>query len=342
MSERSHPLCFIVVMLIACAACAKSEDTGQVREDAGSPHDAATTLPGNAVSGPVLDASQLNRLPDAFFAEDPAPPMCGEDGIRVEPETAEPSECPPDKNREGCPCKSPGKSASCWPGKRIHRNHGQCVDGKTECRETPEFGPAWGPCEGYVLPDDSAVEGPAACRCFSSGEWALKNLVPCIYDTPEMLSVTSSIEDSQQGFRCEADTDPNEDWTSSTLKVECAGRFQLCYTLKAGDVDNPKASDCTMRRLCIDTWYPKPDVVQKLPNLPGWRAANNDCTRRFVEEGGYGEMSVQGVSSECDAVDDGQGDPYVFKRTRYCSIRCGMTPDRPECKACGTGVSGQF
>jgi len=107
-------------------------------------------------------------------------------------------------------------------------------------------------------------------------------------------------------------------------------------------VEHPKASDCTLQRLCLETWYDARDGAQNLPNLPAWRAEDEACVRRFVDRGGYGEMSVHGLSSDCDAVDNGHGEPYVFKRTRYCSSRCASRPDLPECKACGTGGSGHF
>lgn len=286
----------------------------------------------------------LDASVDAFFINDPAPPMCGPNGERTEPDVKEKlPDCPPDKNREGCPCEHPGERVACWPGKRVNRNHGQCQDGMTECRRNGEFDPSWGPCEGYVLPEEGATQGPAACRCFSNGQWMLKNLVPCIYEGEEgSVRVTSSIPDAQQGYRCEGDTMPAQDWSASTLKAECAGRFELCYTIKAGDVERPKDSDCVLQRLCIQTWYETPGQAQTLPSLPAWRAADDDCTQRFVEKGGYGEMSVHGLSSECDDVDNGVGAPYVFKRTRYCSTRCANQPDLPECKACGTGGSGQF
>jgi hypothetical protein len=193
-----------------------------------------------------------------------------------------------------------------------------------------------------VLPNDFATEGPTACRCFSSGDWTLENLVPCIYERDTELLVTSSVPDGAGSYHCDADLAANSVWTGSTLSVECAGQFKLCYALKAGNVEHPKPEDCTVQRLCIDTWYPEPDVPQNLPDLPGWRAADNECTRSFVESGGYGEMSVLGLSAECDAVDDGHGGPYVFKRTRYCPIHCATSPEKPECKACGTGVSGHF
>jgi len=290
-------------------------------------------------SGGPRDASA-----DAFFINDPAPPQCGPDGERSEADVNEDlPECPSDKNREGCPCEKPGEKVPCWPGKRINRGHGQCTDGVTTCRRNGEFDPSWGPCEGYVLPERGASEGPAACRCFSSGQWMLENLVPCIYEGEDgAVRVTSSIPDDDQGFRCNGDTLPAEAWSGSTLKVDCAGQYELCYTIKAGDVEHPRAGDCVLHRMCMETWYGEPGQAQRLPDLPAWRAQDADCMRLFVARGGYGEMSVHGLSSECDDVDNGKGAPYIFKRTRYCSTRCASQPGLPECKACGTGGSGQF
>jgi hypothetical protein len=184
----------------------------------------------------------LDAAVDAFFINDPAPPMCGPDGERSEADVREKlPDCPPDKNREGCPCENPGEKVPCWPGERVNRNHGQCQDGTAECRRNGEFDPSWGPCEGYVLPETGATQGPAACRCFSNGQWMIKNLVPCIYEGEDgAVRVTSSIPDESQGFRCDGDTVPSQDWTTSSLKAECAGRFELCYTIKAGDVEHQK------------------------------------------------------------------------------------------------------
>jgi hypothetical protein len=169
-----------------------------------------------------------------------------------------------------------------------------------------------------------------------------------VYEVPHGTYVTSSIEDARTGFRCEPGVQSDEeaaqpaDWTTSRLTAECAGQFELCFTLKAGDAARPSPDDCTLQRLCIDTWYPRPGAAQELPSLPGWQSAPDTCTKQFIQQGGYGELSVLGTSADCDAVDDGHGAPYVFKRTRYCSTQCALTPGRPECKACDTGVSGQF
>jgi hypothetical protein len=333
-------VCATLALLASCSLSSSPKEGGGARGRS-TPLDTPDN-PDNA----VLDANlPVETDGDDFFIDDPAPAMCGPNGKRTEAAQAknETINCPEDKNRRGCPCEHPGEKAACWPGKRVNRNHGRCKDGTTTCRMDTEFDARWGPCEGYVLPDENATEGADACRCFSSGQWVLSNLVPCIFtDDDANVRVTSSIPDADKGFRCLSETEPSTDWTSSTLTAECAGQFQLCYTLKAGNADHPQPDDCMLMRLCIDTWYPEAGKQQKLQNLPGWASEDSKCSKRFVEQGGYGEMSVLGLSSECDAVDDGHGDPHVFKRTRYCSTRCAMTPNDPDCKVCGTGGSGQF
>jgi hypothetical protein len=237
-------------------------------------------------------------------------------------------------------------TAACWPGKRINRNHGICVDGTTSCRDTTEFGLRWGPCEGYVLPADGALSGPSACRCFSSGKWQLSNLAPCIFRGMATYLYSSTLT-SDGKINCGSNVPepppvPAGDWSSSTLNVDCAGQFELCFTIKAGDAANPRADDCVIMQQCVPVWYPEEGVDQALPPLAAWSSANSACARQFDTVGGYGEMTVLGESIECEAVDDGAGNPYVFHRTDYCPPSCQNTPDTPECRDCQTGGSGDF
>lgn len=284
---------------------------------------------------------------DAFFVNDLPPPMCGQDGtMQAATAPGGTMECPDDKNREGCPCSQKDMSVACWPGKRINRNHGQCKDGKTTCVSSAEFGLRWGPCEGYVLPNPDAGAGPAACRCFSTGTWKLSNLAPCIFRGGATYLYSSKLTSAGQ-IDCgtnvpEPPPAPPGSWTDDSLTVDCGGQFKLCYTIKAGNVDSPKADDCVVMQSCIDVWYPQAGMEQKLPDLPSWTSANTACSAKFDQGGGYGEMSVIGKSIECDAVDDGAGHPYVFHRTDYCPPSCQMTPNAPGCAGCQTGGSGMF
>jgi hypothetical protein len=125
-------------------------------------------------------------------------------------------------------------------------------------------------------------------------------------------------------------------------RCNAIGRSRLCYTLKAGDADMPAASDCVVAESCTDAWYMTRDVAQEFPPLPAWTGADPACAERFATSGGYGEMSVTGLSVECDPVDDGSGAPYFFNRVNYCPLSCSMTPTAPECMGCMMGGSGSF
>jgi hypothetical protein len=237
--------------------------------------------------------------------------------------------------------------AACWPGKRINRMHGICVDGTTTCTATQEFGLLWGPCNDYELPVEGALVGPDACRCFSAGTWKLSNLSPCIYDGEKGFYLYSSTLGPNNEIQCGSNVpdpppEPEEDWGTSALNVDCAGQFKLCYAIKAGKVLDPKPTDCTVMRTCVDVWYPEAGQDVELPPLPPWVSNDTDCGDQVVDGGGYGEMSVIGESIECDAVDDGMGNPYVFHRTDYCPPSCQETPETKACKACQTGGSGMF
>jgi hypothetical protein len=348
--KPAHALFVVIVAAFVIAACSGDYGppipaSGRLR-DGGEERDARPT---DAAMSFVIDASSRFRS-DAFFINDPAPPMCGPDGKMTPPPKVEGSaDCPKDKNREGCECPKAGEEAPCWPGKRINRNHGICVDGKTRCTQTAEFGLAWGACEGYVLPKEGALQGPEACRCFSKGKWELSNLVPCIVEDAENSAtyLYSSQPDSAGGYSCGSITElpppaPSAIWSTSRLNVDCAGQFELCYTLKAGRAGAPRADDCTLTRRCFDVWYDQAGRTQNLPDLPGWVATDTTCAERFKSVGGYGEMSVRGLSEECEAVDDGNDKAYVFERTTYCKPDCNETPTADECRDCSVSGAGDF
>jgi len=309
---------------------------------------------GGAVTVPAAEPPKPN--PEAFWAEDPPPMMCLEDGSMGPPPVPPGGtpECPDDKNREGCACTHVGEQVACWPGLRANRNRGICRDGKAECLEFGEFAGSWGPCKGYVLPLDGATEGPDACQCFSQGRWVIDNLSPCFVSytgssgAEEIWAVSTFIGPGGMSG-CPTDPagppplpEPGSDWSTSRLTVDCAGHFELCYTLKAGDVENPQPSDCTLSRSCVETWYAEAGVTQELPPLGAWSTQESTCAAEFQRVGGYGEMTVKGLSAECDAVDDGHGNELVFNRVPYCPATCATSPDLPECQSCSMGGSGDF
>jgi hypothetical protein len=291
--------------------------------------------------------------PDAFFFMDPPPAICYPDGGMgpwPDPPGGTP-ECPDDRAREGCRCETPGAMAPCWPGPRANRMRGICRDGMAECLPYDEFGGAWGPCVGAVLPVPGVELGPQACECFSVGRWAIDNLSPCFVDYGAMgVYAVSTFMGAGGTAMCPTAItgppppapEPGQPWSTNRLTVDCEGHFELCYTLRAGDVATPDASDCVVATVCTETWYEAAGVEQELPVLPSWTSTNPTCAQAFRDSGGYGEMSVRGFSRECDQIDDGMGGEYVFNRVGYCPIRCNTMPTLPECMGCMMGGSGMF
>jgi hypothetical protein len=294
------------------------------------------------------DGSQFD--PDAYWANDPPPAQCLDGGLSPVVPGGTP-ECPDDKNREGCACSTVGATAACWPGFRKNRNRGICKDGQTTCLKQGENQSSWGPCTGYVLPDPTATSGASACLCFSGGQWKLDNLSPCFADngggSGSMGAVSTIITGTTIDCPPISDplTKPTQSWSPNTLKVDCAGHFKLCYALKAGTAATPSATDCLLSKVCVEADYPTPNVVQKFPDLPAWvanSAAEITCAEQFASTGGYGEMSVVGLSVECDEIDDGSGGEKVFNRVNYCPLTCNTDPTLPECQNCQSGGGGSF
>lgn len=373
MSRRALPSLIVVTALWWLAGCSCEATPACEAGEHGCPCDVGSTCVAGAscVMGicidPSMDAGEIDMdagpvfierdggergdavpNPDAFWVEDPPPMECLEDGTMrpLEDPPGGTPECPDDKNREGCPCDTPGEMAPCWPGLRVNRNRGICMDGTTTCEPFDEFMGVWGPCVGAVLPVDGVDLGPQACRCFSQGRWELDNLSPCFitYNPGGVYAVSTNASTGQCGT---ADgpppTPPTPTWSANRLTVDCEGRFDLCYTLKAGDAESPSASDCTVARVCTgEFWYATRDQVQELPDLPSWVGSDTACAQQFMDSGGYGEMSVLGLSVECDPIDDGMGGEYVFNRVNYCPLSCNMNPTAPECQNCMMGGSGMF
>lgn len=277
-------------------------------------------------------------IPMRFGPSIRPPAMCG-GGVTPPTPTGTP-ECPGDKNREGCPCPASGAKAACWPGLRKNRNRGICHDGTTTCNRIHEVELLWGPCEGYELPDPDAGMGKRACQCFSSGQWKLPNVSPCFWGDGGADGATSTVIGDGGKAACPPDAPPalpSGSWTSDTLRVDCAGHFRLCFTLKAGDRNNPQPGDCVVAQVCTEGDYTTANVEQTFPDLPSWSSHDTDCTKAFSTTGGYGEMSVNGTSIECDDIPD-----HVFNRVGYCPTSCNDDPTGPGCAGCMQGGSGGF
>ncbi len=334
-----------------CVSRPSMSDAGpqDASEDSSEP-DAMSEGDGGADSGPA----DVGPNPDAFFADDPPPMVCLEDGTMgpaPEPPGGTP-ECPDDKNREGCRCDTPGETAPCWPGRRVNRNRGICMDGTTTCEAFDEFSGRWGACVGAVLPVEGAELGPQACQCFSQGTWIIDNTSPCGITNPAggYSAAVNTIPPTGGEIACPPapwDGPPAGVWSNNRLTVDCEGRFELCYTIRAGDIEDPQDTDCIVADSCIpETWYRERGVEQEMPPLPSWHTSDGACVTSFFADGGYGEMSVRGQSVECEMIDDGSGERYVFNRVAYCPLFCNNPADpmydEARCSSCRTGGSGMF
>lgn len=340
-------LAFLLSGAMACAS-GGDEDPGALSGD-GSTTDSSVNNDGanpgdDSGSSFAVDTAAAPEISaDAFWADDPPPKMCGDSGVMPVVPGGTP-ECPDDKNREGCPCLKEGATATCWPGFRKNRNRGICKDGTTTCSRKDETNLTWGPCVGYVLP--SGTTGKEACTCFSGGTWKIANLSPCFYkdSTMKIIGAVSTIptydaSGNVTAVNCPPTFDkPAGNWSKTTLTVDCAGRFTLCFTIKAGDAAAPKDTDCVVTKQCVTGDYTTVGKPQVFGDLPSWINKDPTCSAQFNATGGYGEMTVDGTSVECDAV------KKVFGRVPYCPSKCNEAAfkDTPECKACSSGGGGSF
>jgi hypothetical protein len=325
------------VGLLGWAGAACGSSSGGSFSAAG--HDAGNGGPNNG----LVNLNDGGFSLDALAAEDPPNQWCGPDAEAPPATTLGGSpDCPTDKNLEGCPCAASGETAACWPGLRKNRDVGDCKDGTTTCSPSGEVGNQWGPCVGAVLPDPTATSGPAACDCFSEGQWHIDNLVPYFItyngDAGPTIAL-STTQDPDGGATVlpvvtnstpDPPPEPAASWSTDELTVDCAGTFTLCYELKYGNFNNPLPTDCSITKVCLPaTYYGTANVSQVFPPLPPWEAtaAQSSCAVEFNVNGGYGEMSVLGESVLCQEIDDGSGHSFVFHRIEYCpasNTSCGQ------------------
>ena len=293
----------------------------------------------------VGDGSMVNYdamlLGEGAFGNDPPPPWCG---MGPDPDDAGvygTLQCPSDKNREGCPCPKLGEMAPCWTGLRADRGVGVCKDGMALCEQAGEGPLQWGPCVGEVLPSPGAEAGAPACKCFSTGQWAITNVEPCFAQNGAM-QVTGAVSTWINGGMIQCPTNittpptpqPGTTWSPDTVKTDCAGNFTLCYTIKAGSATNPQSTDCVVGQACTMGYVPTANVVATLPDLPAWQGMDVACAQTFATTGGYGEMSVYGESVRCEMIAS-KTQPYVFGRNSYCPL---VNPPA----GCVSGGSGNF
>jgi hypothetical protein len=280
-----------------------------------------------------IDVMNQDYSAEQIYANDPPPLTC--DGGGMPPPVSGTPECPSDKNLPGCACATQGQMAACWTGLRKNRGHGDCKDGMTVCTVQGE-GLVWGPCNGEVLP--MGTTGKAACTCFSGGHWAIANLSPC-FVTDGMGNVTEAISTDPTTTMCPSDFSmPPTNWSTDTLITDCTGTFTLCYTIKAGNPNSPQPTDCVVAKSCVTAYYSVANQTFTMPDLPGWITdmAMTACAQQFYNSGGYGEMSVNGQSDECELVDK------VFQHVTYCPLSCNSPNPPAMCAMCMAGGGGSF
>jgi hypothetical protein len=348
----------IIPFLLLCAcgvmdASSSNGGTGGSSANTGGSGGSGSTG-GGSMSGSGGGGSDAGTAidPNQFWANDPPPMWCGPDGGSTPPMVPGGTpDCPDDKNRQGCPCTTPGETAPCWPGLRANRDLGICHDGMTTCQAAGELAnPVWGECKNYTLPSPGATLGAAACKCFSAGRWAIANLSPCFINDQSgaVVGSVSTFQNSSGQAQCPTSIsdppapEPGTDFSTDTLKVDCAGHFKLCYELKAGKASTASSADCSVSKVCVEADYTTANMVQPFPDLPAWTSPNPSCAAQFASNGGYGEMSVIGESVRCDAIDDGMGNAKVFNRVQYCPLSCNSNPSGPGCAGCGQGGGGSF
>jgi hypothetical protein len=271
------------------------------------------------------------------------PTTCGDSGVTPTPHPGGSPDCPDDLHPEGCPCYTEGQVGSCFSGERKNRNRGVCKDGVATCQRHNEFGLIWSACDGEMLPDPNATTGAGTCKCFTTGTWHIDNLSPCFWGATPGSDGANSTIGSGQDAKCADNVvppaKPAQPWSTNSLTIDCAGHFRLCYALKAGDVNNPLPTDCTLAEVCTEGDYTTPTQEQQMPPLAAWSSTDSACAQSFANVRGYGEMKVIGMSAECDVIEG-----HSFHYVGYCPVFCSTDPppDRPECKGCSNGTSGTF
>jgi hypothetical protein len=291
-----------------------------------------------------------------LYANDPPPPWCGPPGEEPPP-IGGTEECPDDKNKPGCGCKTVGEEAPCWTGLRRHRNLGRCKDGRTKCIAKSETQNVWGDCVGEVLPDPNG-KGADACRCFSVGIWNIENTSPCLRQQSGTYWAHSTVQSGNTVGGCDVSspvapgTAPAGIWSKNSLIVDCAGAYKLCFRIRAGVYENPSPTDCILGEVCTNVDYKEANVEQPLPDLPTWAGKDNACAKKWEfdtpedKSPGYGEMIVYGKTVRCDEIAE-NGQEYVFHRVKYCPRICrpshpNYNPSHPECADCQLKGSGKF
>ncbi|HVV87477.1 MAG TPA: hypothetical protein VHE35_30755 [Kofleriaceae bacterium] len=190
--------------------------------------------------------------------------------------------------------------------------------------------------------DGLSDDEPVCTTSFLHGRWAIDDLSPCFQldATDHVIAASSTVMAGAQTM-CPDDASmvPDTPWSTDMLTADTAGHYRLCLTLKAGDVNAPQPSDCTIVTTCAEDDYVTAGAAQAWAALPAWSvtdAAALACATTFTGTGGYAELSVEGTATGCGTVTG------TFHRIGYCPLSCGGNPGGPGCDVCGLGGDGSF
>lgn len=200
----------------------------------------------------------------------------------------------------------------------------------------PDAATADGPVDVVATGDGATDAGDAACACFAHGNWDIDNLSPCFFSTGGAgTSGAVSTVTEGQNVTCPNDFTeaPTTAWSTDTLETDCAGHYKLCITLRAGDPQNPRPTDCIVATSCAESDYATPDVTQTWPPLPSWitTGTQSTCAQMMAATGGYGVTTVSGTPTGCGAISKS------LSLITYCPASC-----LPPTCSCQAGGSGNF
>lgn len=315
---------------VASASCGGGDDANGNAGDA-STGEGDATIDGGHDGGFASDAGPHDASTRDVVDLGDWPKACDAGGIP--PIVTGTTLCPSDENRAGCTCPEAGVTAPCWTGDRTRRGHGTCQDGVATCNVTGGT-LGWSECQGQVAPVGSTP--PASCTCMSNVAWNAPVLSPCFVENGS--SVITAVSSSLPDAACPPFDDAGNPvvaptWTTDTLQGDCTGAYTICYTMKAGDPQNPQPTDCVVATVCTtQSHYDDAGAVQSLPPLPSWitdGGADLTCGQSFAANGGYAIVTLQGQSDECENV------TLQLPSVSYCPLACGSASPPPICATLG-------
>jgi hypothetical protein len=166
----------------------------------------------------------------------------------------------------------------------------------------------------------------------------LDNLALCVSPRTafaESHVYSSSLDATTQAPSCEPWRNPQPvptgAWSGVKVSSACEGTAQLCVSIRAGDVKNLSAEDCTLATRCTSIAYTTPNQILEVLPLAGWTAESSGCAQRQEQTGAYLEFTVRSEGLGC-----GMG---VDQTTRIgvCPARCQSDPKATGCDVCGSG-----